>query len=300
MSNFDLFFLDIVGLKGVVLFVGILFFISAYKNSQYLFSWFEDQTYGTKEYITKKLELLQKTVKGDHITYALLGLVFIPSTILFTLLTILGLFKLAIGAWLIFAFIGLKIPRPIMDYLVERRIEKYQDQLVDGLNLLSNGIRAGLSVPQALGLVVGELPAPISEEFNLILQQNRIGSPLEECFEDLARRIPNEDTLMFVSSINILRETGGNLAEVFDTIVEVIRERIRLEQKIKTYTAQGKAQGLLIFSMPFALLLINAVTSPETVKVFFNNPIGIVLLIFSFFLTFLGGFVIRKILQIKV
>lgn len=81
-------------------------------------------------------------------------------------------------------------------------------QMVDALQLLSNGVRAGLSVPQAVGMIVDEMPAPISQEFNVLLQQNRIGMPLEECFENLAKRVPLEDNDMFVSAVNILRETG--------------------------------------------------------------------------------------------
>ena len=153
-------------------------------------------------------------------------------------------------------FIGFKIPRPFVDHLVHKRIMAYQGQMADALQLLSNGLRAGLSVPQAIGMVVDELKPPVSQEFNIILQQNRIGVPLEECFENLVKRIPTEDNEMFVSSVNILRETGGNLAEVFETIIDVIRERIRLQQKIATATAQGKMQGMVLFCMPFALLVL--------------------------------------------
>ena len=120
-----------------------------------------------------------------------------------------------------------------MDYLVNARIKKYRGQMVDALNLLSNGLRAGLSLPQSVGMVVDELPNPVAQEFNLILQQNKIGVPLEECFEDLIKRVPTEDNEMFVTSVNILRETGGNLAETFDTIAGVIRERVRLQQKLR-------------------------------------------------------------------
>ena len=102
------------------------------------------------------------------------------------------------------------------------------------------------SVPQSLAMVVDEMPAPVSQEFNVILQQNKIGVPLEECFENLAVRIPTEDNDMFVSSINILRETGGNLAETFDTIVNVIRERVRIKQKIDTLTATAFFRVILL------------------------------------------------------
>lgn len=118
-----------------------------------------------------------------------------------------------------------------------------QGQLVDGLNLISSGLRAGLSLPQSMGMVVEELPQPISQEFNLVLQQNRLGIPLDEALDNLNERLSLQDLQMFVSSVSILRETGGNLPETFDTISDVIRERVRLDQKIQTFVAQGKLQG---------------------------------------------------------
>jgi tight adherence protein B len=172
--------------------------------------------------------------------------------------------------------------------------------MVDGLQLLANGIRAGLSVPQALGMIVDEMPAPISQEFNIILQQNRIGVPLEECFENLATRVPTEDNDMFVSSVNILRETGGNLAETFDTIVDVIRERVRLQQKIDTYTAQGMFQGMVIGAMPYALGFIYYMQDPKSMTPLFTTPIGLTMLFFAVGLDALGLYVIMKIVKIKI
>ena len=172
--------------------------------------------------------------------------------------------------------------------------------MVDGLNLLSNGLRAGLSLPQSLAMVVNELPPPISQEFNIILQQNKIGSPLEECFEDFARRVPTEDNQMFVTSVNVLRETGGNLSETFDTIAQVIRERVRLKQKVDTYTAQGMIQGLTIFVTPYLLALVFTISDPDAMYQVVTTPLGIILVIAAMGLNLVGGFIIMKIVQIKV
>ena len=163
-----------------------------------------------------------------------------------------------------------------------------------------HGIRAGLSVPQAIGMVVDEMPAPISQEFNIILQQSRIGVPLEECFENLVKRLPTEDNNMFVSSVNILRETGGNLAEVFDTIVEVIRERVRLQQKIDTFTAQGKFQGMTIGAMPFLLGIVYFLSDPNSMIPLFTTPLGLVMLFVALAFDFAGFYVILKIVKIKL
>ncbi len=293
-------FIDLIGLKGLILIVGGLIFALSYKYSINIFDWVEQQTYGTRSYIMERLEFLFIEIPKDKLTYILLG-----SSVGLGLVTFLmfGILKLwAIGAFLglVFSFIGFKAPRIIINHLVQKRITAYSGQMVDGLQLLANGLRAGLSVPQSLGMIVDEMPPPISQEFNIILQQNRIGVPLEECFENLAKRLPTEDNDMFVSSINILRETGGNLAETFDTIVEVIRERVRLQQKIDTLTASGMFQGMVIGAMPYALGLIYYVQDPASMTPLFTTLIGFIMLIAAVLLDLAGIYVIMKIVKIKI
>lgn len=294
------FFLDMVGRNGLIFVVGMMVFFLSYKYAINIFDWIEHQTYGTRLYITEKLEFLFIEIPQDRLTYILLASS-IGSGFFFLLL--IGFF----GSWIVgaiigfmMAFIGFKAPRWIIDFLVERRIKAYSLQMVDALQLLSNGIRAGLSVPQSIGMIVEEMPAPISQEFNVLLQQNRIGMPLEECFENLAKRVPLEDNDMFVSSMNILRETGGNLAETFDTIVEVIRERVRLQQKVDTFTAQGMFQGMTIGAMPFMLGFVYFLQDPNSMTPLFTTPIGLIMLFLALGFDIAGIYVIMKIVKIKI
>lgn len=293
------FFLNMIGKSGLIFVVGMMVFILAYKYSVNIFDWVEHQTYGTRTYITEKLEFLFIEIPQDRLTYMLLGSSVGLGLFVFLLLGLVGSWILGTIMGGIMAFIGFKAPRWIIDFLVEKRIKAYSGQMVDALQLLANGIRAGLSVPQSIGMIVEEMPAPISQEFNVLLQQNRIGMPLEECFENLAKRVPLEDNDMFVSSINILRETGGNLAETFDTIVEVIRERVRLQQKVDTYTAQGMFQGMTIGSMPFLLGLVYYLQDPASMTPLFTTPLGLVFLFVAVLLDFAGIYVIMKIVKIK-
>lgn len=293
-------FLDMVGRNGLIFVVGMMVFFLSYKYSVNIFDWVEHQTYGTRTYITEKLEFLFIEIPQHKLTYMLLA----SSVGLgFFFLLVIGFF----GSWIvgtimgfIMAFIGFKAPRWIVDFLVERRIKAYSLQMVDALQLLSNGVRAGLSVPQAIGMIVEEMPAPISQEFNVLLQQNRIGMPLEECFENLAKRVPLEDNDMFVSAVNILRETGGNLAETFDTIVDVIRERVRLQQKVDTFTAQGMFQGMTIGAMPYMLGFVYFLQDPNSMTPLFTTPIGLVMLFVAIGFDIAGIYVIMKIVKIKI
>lgn len=290
----------ILGYKGIVALIGFFVFVFCLRYSTVIFDWIERQTLGTRTYIQERLELLFIEIPPERLTMGLLIFSLLSSTFF---LVFLGLWISWILGFIVAVGVGVlsfRLPKKVVDYLVTRRIKQYQNQMVDGLTLLANGIRAGLSVPQALGMVVNELNPPISQEFGLILQQNRIGVTLEECFENLAKRVPTEDNDMFISSINILRETGGNLAEVFDTIVAVIRERVRLQQKIETYTAQGMFQGVTIACMPFAIAGIYAASDPNSIKLMVTNPLGIILTFVVLVLDFVGFWVILKIVKIKI
>ncbi len=294
------FFLSMLGKSGLIMLVGALIFFLSYRYSVNIFEWLEHKTYGTRSYISEKLEFLFIDIPQEKLTMILLGASVGVGLLFFLLLGMLG--KWLVGAILgsILSFIGFKAPKIIVDFLVEKRIKAYSLQMVDALQLLSNGIRAGLSVPQAIGMIVDEMPAPISQEFNIILQQNRIGMPLEECFDNLAKRVPLEDNDMFVSSVNILRETGGNLAETFDTIVDVIRERVRLQQKVDIYTAQGMFQGMAIGSMPYLLGFVYFIQDPKSMTPLFTTPLGLIMLLVAVGFDLAGIYVILKIVKIKI
>ena len=292
--------LDILGVKGVLIIIAIGVFAYAYVNSVKLFAWIDDQTFGTRDYILKKFEIMFIEVDPNKITWALIIMSFGMGILTFSVLAFLGKLPLAVVMGLVVLIVGWKSPKPIVDFFETKRRKKYQLQMVDALNLLANGIRAGLTMPQAIGMVVDELPPPVSQEFNLVLQQAKIGVPLDEALENLKKRVYTEDNEMFVTSVNILRETGGNLAEVFDTIVIVIRERVRLQLKIETYIASGKIQAYIIGAMPFAMIVMFGSGDPDYFPLLFGTVLGIISLIVICGMVGLGMWVIMKIINIKV
>jgi len=295
----DVIFLDLLGRNGVILLIGVIVFYFTSRNSENLFEWIEQKTFGMRDFILEKCEFLFYKIEPEKVTYGLLALTFGGAVLIFSLFTFTGSITMGLIGAGIFLTFGWQIPKPIMYKLVERRKRKFQSQMVDGLNLMSSGLRAGLSLPQAFGMVVEELPDPIAQEFNLVLQQNRLGVSLDESLDNLNKRMELEDVQMFTTSINILRETGGNLSETFDTISDIIRERVRLEQKIASYVAQALNQGRVLCLMPFFLLIAYGFTDPKNVKMLFTNPIGLAILTLVIGLVFLGGFFMSKIVKIK-
>lgn len=291
---------DILGLNGVLLAAGAGVFFYTYTNSVKLFSWIDDQTYGKRDYILKKFEIMFIEVEPQKVTIGLLIMSFGMGVLSFIILASLGKLVLASVLGVIVTIVGWKAPKPIVDYFENKRKKKYATQMVDGLNLLANGIRAGLTMPQAIGMVVDEMPAPLSQEFNLVLQQAKIGVPLDEALENLKKRVYTEDNEMFVTAVNILRETGGNLAEVFDTIVLVIRERVRLQMKIDTFVASGKIQAYIIGCMPFVMMLMFGSGDPEYFTLLFGTALGVLAFLIICGMVALGMWVIMKIIDIKV
>ncbi len=201
---------------------------------------------------------------------------------------------------IIFVLIGWRLPGKVIHILWKRRIVKFVLQMVDGLSLMSNAMRSGLNVPQALQLVSDELANPISQEFSLVLSQNKLGTSLEDAMSNLSVRMPHDDIEMFTTSVNILKETGGNLAETFDSISYTIRERIKVESKIAAMTAQGVMQGVIVVLMPFALGAILYTIDPERIAPMFTTIPGWAMLLIMMTLQAIGAYAIWKIVQVRV
>lgn len=195
---------------------------------------------------------------------------------------------------------GYRLPRVVVQWMWQRRIELFEDQLLDALAFMSNGLKSGLSLLQSMDMVREELPNPIAEEFALTLNQQRLGVPLEDALVGLEKRIGTEDVQIIVTSINILRQSGGNLAETFDTVAHTIRERKKVSGKVKSLTAQGVAQGVIIVLMPFVLAFALWLIDPVLISRLWTTALGWAMLFFMFTLQVIGGVLIRKIVKVEV
>ncbi|QDK43772.1 hypothetical protein DOM22_00620 [Bdellovibrio sp. ZAP7] len=195
---------------------------------------------------------------------------------------------------------GWQLPLLIVRMLYERRCTSFVDQMVDGITIMANGIKAGSNPQESMKRVVEIMGNPISQEFSQVLYQMQVGDSFESALNDLGNRIPRPDVQMFVTSINILKETGGNLAETFQTIVLVIRERQKVEKKIQAMTAQGLMQGIIVTLIPFFLMIVFLVIDPAFIKPMFSTTLGLVLLFAMLALQIIGGVIIKKLVTIKV
>ncbi len=182
------------------------------------------------------------------------------------------------------------------------RLQKFNDQLGDMLNLMVNGLRAGYSTMQAMEAVSKELPVPICDEFHRVVQEMQIGISMEKALENLLRRIPSEDLDFVVTAINVQREVGGNLSEILDTISFTIRERVRIKGEIRTMTAQVRTSGIVLALIPVFLTIALWFISPEYIASFFSRgpvcgwiAVGTIVGMIG-----LGYFIMMKIADIEV
>jgi tight adherence protein B len=164
---------------------------------------------------------------------------------------------------LIGAILGAFAPRLYVARQKKVRLQKFNEQLADMLNLMVNGLRAGYSTMQAMESISKELPSPISDEFRRVVQEMQIGITMETALENLLRRIPSEDLDFVVTSINVQREVGGNLSEILDTISFTIRERVRIKGEIRVMTSQVRTSGSVLSLIPLFLTLILWFLNPE-------------------------------------
>ena len=185
-------------------------------------------------------------------------------------------------------------------WLNARYVRKFDEQLTDALGTMSNALRAGFSISQSFESVAEAELHPISDEFALLLQQLRVGMSFDDALASLEKRIGSDDLTLVVTAIDIARKTGGNLTEIFDRISETIRGRMRIERKVRTLTAQGRLQGLIVSLMPFLLCLIMTAMKPRIMVPFLTSLNGVCCLALASVMVLIGWLVIRKIVTIKV
>ncbi len=208
------------------------------------------------------------------------------------------LIGLALG--LVAAFGAFQIPRQIIAMMRDRRRKRFNEQLVEALGQVSNALKAGFSITQAFDTVVQNGENPIAQEFEVFLQQQRVGISFSEALENLNRRVGSEDLELVCGAMDISRKTGGNLTEVFDKISQTIRERMRIERRVLTLTAQGRMQGWIVGSMPVVVGVAMCFFRPEIMLPYLHTPAGLASIAAVIVLLTLGGLVIRKIIRIDV
>jgi len=233
---------------------------------------------------------------------------FVDPARLFTL-NIVGIILVPLLLWIITgddivalaAVIGMfLLPWWIYKVLKQRRMKKFESQLPDAFMMLSSSLQSGASLTMALEGLVKEQPAPLSQEFGLLIRQQRIGVDLEQALTNMEKRLPVQDFQIAVSAIKISREVGGNLIEVMETLADTLRRKATMEGKIDSLTSQGRMQGKVMTGLPILLGVILFQIEPEAMEKLFTTPIGWGTLAVVVVMEVLGYLTINKITSIDV
>jgi tight adherence protein B len=213
------------------------------------------------------------------------------------------LIYLRTGAVILSLLLGLMLGAAPFVYVInkrKKRFDKFEQELPETLDLMVSALRAGHSLISALNLAANESPDPIGQEFRITFDEQNYGLELKTAMSNLAARVPLQDLKIVITAILIQKESGGNLAEVFDKTAYVIRERFRLKRQVRVHTAQGRLTGWILSLLPIVLGILLYLINPESMSLLWTRPIGVKLLYLSAGMTVTGALIIRKIVNMDV
>lgn len=182
----------------------------------------------------------------------------------------------------------------------KRRLGKFEQGIPEALELIVSALRVGHSLNAAMGLVSRECADPVGGEFRLTFDEMNYGLELKSALDNLVTRVPIQDVKILATAILIQRESGGNLAEVLEKTAQVIRERFRLKRQVMTHTAQGRLTGWILTLLPIVLGFLLYLVNPDLMSLLWKKPLGVKLLYAAGVMIFIGGMIIRKIVNMDV
>ncbi len=197
------------------------------------------------------------------------------------------------------AMMALILPRFALSRAVRARTDKFEQQLPDALLAISSAMRAGVSLGVALKQVVQHAEAPFSQEFGLVLREQRVGISLSEALNSLHLRIPSESIQMTTTLMRVASASGGSLADLLERLSVTIRARLHLNMKMRVLTSQGTMQAWIVGSLPLVLLIVLNFIDPYSIDLMFHTLIGQVVLGVIVLLEILGIWMLKRILQIQ-
>lgn len=196
--------------------------------------------------------------------------------------------------------LGSFLPMIIIAQMDKYRKKKFQQQLLDGLNSLSQSLKAGLSFLQAMEILIEEMPPPLSEEFAMVVKENKMGVPLEDSFERLNKKMYSDELNMMITAILVARETGGNLTTIFSHLSDSIRQRNKIMSQVQTLTTQARWQGVIMSILPIAFAMIVFKMNPHFFDIMLKSELGRMLLLWCVVSEVIGAVILNGMSKVDV
>lgn len=220
------------------------------------------------------------------------------------LAALIGVLLLGVGLKSALALLGVfagYIPVVLLRRSAESRSHRLTEQLPDGLDLLARSLQAGHGLSEAMRSVAEEMPLPLAQEFGRVYEEQNLGRDFRECLNNLTRRNPNSfDLQIFVSSVLLQRDTGGNLVEILQSISNTIRHRFTFQGKVRALTSEARFTAYILGGLPFFVIGVIALLQPDYLNPLFKDPLGHMLLLGCGLSFSLGVFVMREISTVEL
>ena len=218
--------------------------------------------------------------------------------------TVTAAVLLVVAGSLIFAVTAavllVSLPWYVLRRLAETRRLLIEDQLADAMVSLSNAIKAGLSLAQALEILARQSPKPISQEFQQIVGEYQLGKDLEQCLKEAKIRLRSENFALFAAALEASRQSGGRLNETVERIATSVRELQRLERKVRSETAQARTSSVYMALAPLVILVMNYFIDPVHTRMLFTEVPGQMILCLAGILNLMAYFWARVILNPEI
>jgi len=196
-------------------------------------------------------------------------------------------------------FILAMIPYLYLKYRRSSRLNKFEEQFPDAIDLIARALRAGHAFTTGLGMISEEVPDPVGTEFKLLYEHQNFGLPLPDALKQFAERIPLLDARFFVTAVLTQREAGGNLSEVLDNLSAVIRDRFKVKRQVRVLSAHGRITGWVLTALPPVMAVVFFTIIPDTMRLLIDDPLGVKMVIAAVVMQLTGALVIRKLVNIE-
>ncbi|MDV3257235.1 MAG: type II secretion system F family protein [Sphingomonas sp.] len=197
-------------------------------------------------------------------------------------------------------FVGIAVPHFAVNFLIKRRINKFNSNFPDAIELMVRGLRSGLPITETLGVVANEIQGPVGIEFRAVADKMKIGRTMEAALQETADRLGTPEFQFFVITLAIQRETGGNLAETLSNLADVLRKRAQMKLKIKAMSSESKASAFIVGSLPFIVFGLVYMINPGYMSGFFSDQRLIVAGLGGLCWMGIGVFIMAKMVNFEI
>ena len=167
--------------------------------------------------------------------------------------------------------VGIGIPHFVVGKLISKRLNQFNVNFPDAIELMVRGLRSGLPITETLGIVANEIRGPVAIEFKQVNEAMKIGKTMEAALAEAASRIDTPEFQFFTITLAIQRETGGNLAETLSNLADVLRKRAQMKLKIRAMSSESKASAWIVGALPFIVFALIMMINPPYMMGFFQD-----------------------------